>query len=278
MWRKYIPAGTGPFPTVLVVHGVGFHAGSPMDNGVEKVSRDLQSSGFLALAVTYRLAQCGRITGQDPNYQDPLSGRPPEQTDDIKSLIRAARLSLPTLCNGNVGVLGGSAGASHAVFVSLDKTASPPNTYPNWCQNGNDDRPLCAVGLSGAYDFSDRLPPGYEDLLVFIRDMQNYTNSCVLADQKSVSPVAKVQPESQQTFKPIYVINSENDSMPWHQIEDLRCTLVGAQINSDLYTVKTISGMDHSFNLWLDQVSPPSPTKVRDEVIAFLTDHVMNPP
>ncbi len=225
-----------PFPPCWSSTGVGFHGGDATDAGVEKVSRDLQSRGYLALAVTYRLAQCGRITGQDPNYEDPLSGRPPEQTDDIKSLIKAAR-SLTTLCNGNVGVLGGSAGGSHAIFVALDKTPSPPNTYPNWCQNGNDDRPLCAVGLSGAYDLSDRLPTGYEDLHQFIGDVQNYTNSCVLADQKNVSPVAKVRPESQQTFKPIYVINSEQDPMPWHQIEDLRCTLVSAGINSNLYRI-----------------------------------------
>src|SRR5437763_15372831 len=51
-WRKYIPSGTGPFPTVLVVHGQGFHGGSPMDAGVEQVSRDLQARGYLALAVT----------------------------------------------------------------------------------------------------------------------------------------------------------------------------------------------------------------------------------
>ena len=93
--------------------------------GVEKVSRDLQSSGYLALAVTYRLARCGRITGQDPNYEDPLSGRPPEQTDDIKSLIKAAR-SLTNLCNGNVGVLGGSGGASHAIFVSAEPGPAEP--------------------------------------------------------------------------------------------------------------------------------------------------------
>jgi acetyl esterase/lipase len=97
---------------------------------VEKVCRDLQASGYLALAVTHRLAQCGRISGQDPNYEDPLSGRPPQQIDDIKSLIKAAR-SLTSLCNGDVGVIGGSAGGSHAVFVALDKTASPANTYPN---------------------------------------------------------------------------------------------------------------------------------------------------
>src|SRR5438552_229323 len=99
--------------------------------GVEKVSRDLQSSGYLALAVTYRLARCGRITGQDPNYEDPLSGRPPEQTDDIKSLMKAA-CSLTTLCNGSVVVFGGSAGGSPPFFVPLKKTPTPPTTYPNW--------------------------------------------------------------------------------------------------------------------------------------------------
>jgi acetyl esterase/lipase len=129
-WRKYVPSGTGPFPTVLVIHGGGFHDGNSTDAGVEKVCRDLQASGYLALAVTHRLAQCGRISGQDPNYEDPLSGRPPQQIDDIKSLIKAAR-SLTSLCNGDVGVIGGSAGGSHAVFVALDKTASPANTYPN---------------------------------------------------------------------------------------------------------------------------------------------------
>src|SRR5437016_3172152 len=126
-----------PTPPFWLSHGGGFHSGNSTDAGVEKVSRDLQSSGYLALAVTYRLAQCGRIQGQDPNYLDPLSGRPPEQTDDIKSLIKAARSI--SLCNGNVGVIGGSAGGSHGVFVALDKTASPANTYPNWCQNGHDD-------------------------------------------------------------------------------------------------------------------------------------------
>ena len=35
-WRKYIPAGTSPFPTVLVVHTGGWHSGSPTDAGGRK--------------------------------------------------------------------------------------------------------------------------------------------------------------------------------------------------------------------------------------------------
>jgi acetyl esterase/lipase len=240
---------------------------------VEKVCRDLQASGYLALAVTHRLAQCGRISGQDPNYEDPLSGRPPQQIDDIKSLIKAAR-SLTSLCNGDVGVIGGSAGGSHAVFVALDKTASPANTYPNWCQNGEDDRPLCAVGLSGAYDLSDRL----DQTQSYVNDNENYTNTSDRITQRSFSPVAKVRAESEQTFMPLYLVNSDGDSMPPHQIEDMRCALVGAGINSNLYTVKTITqNFDHAFALWSDRLFQGGP-KVRDKVLEFLDDHVKNPP
>ena len=277
-WQIYIPTGTGPFPTVIIFHGGLFSSGSLKEGGVQRVCGDLQRAGFLAVAVNYRLAPCGRIAGQDPNYQDPLSGRPPQQTDDAKSLIRAAR-SLTTLCNGNVGVLGGSSGGSLAVFTALDKTPSPPSTYPHWCQDGHDDRPLCAVGLSAGCDLSDRVPPGYEGLESFIYTVQNYTNSCVLSEQKSVSPVAVLKSESEQTFKPLYLVNSEMDSMPWHQIEDMRCALVDKSINAALYTIRTIAGKsDHSFDLWLDQVNLPLRTKVRDEVLAFLEDHVKNPP
>jgi len=66
--------------------------------------------------------------------------------------------------------------------------------------------------------------------------------------------------------------------LPWHQIEDMRCTLASNGINQNLYTVKTIlQNSDHAFNLWPDRVTPGGP-KVRDQVLAFLDDHVKNPP
>jgi hypothetical protein len=59
----------------------------------------------------------------------------------------------------------------------------------------------------------------------------------------------------------------------------MRCALVSAGINPNLYTVRTIPlKFDHAFDLWLDRINPSSPTKVRDEVIAFLEGHVKNPP
>jgi hypothetical protein len=77
---------------------------------------------------------------------------------------------------------------------------------------------------------------------------------------------------------PLYLVNSDGDSMPPHQIEDMRCALVGAGINSNLYTVRTIlDHNEHAFALWSVRIFPGGP-KVRDQVLAFLDDHVKNPP
>jgi hypothetical protein len=97
-------------------------------------------------------------------------------------------------------------------------------------------------------------------------------------DQAPVSPVAKVNSQTEQTFTPLYLVNSDGDSTPPNQIEDMRCALVSAGINSNLYTVRTIVGnADHAFALWSDRITPTGP-KVRDQVLAFLDDHVKNPP
>ena len=111
------------------------------------------------------------------------------------------------------------------------------------------------------------------------QDDENYTNTTDRIAQKSVSPVAQVKSQTEQSFMPLYLVNSDGDSgMPPHQIEDMRCALVSAGINSNLYTVITLVGnVDHAFALWSDRLVPRGP-KVRDLVLAFLDDHVKNPP
>ena len=84
--------------------------------GQEQASAFLQSKGYFVVSVTYRLAPCGKITHQSDAWPNGIrpdsSGRPPQQTDDVKSAILAVRADTAH-CNGHIGLLGRlSAGAS----------------------------------------------------------------------------------------------------------------------------------------------------------------------
>lgn len=113
-WRKFIPDPVqfpGKRPTVLVYHVGGWNSGGTRDAGVEQVCRDFVRKGYFALAATYRLAPCRVIEGQHVHDNTPAgiaSGRPEQQTHDVEAEVRAARAE--ELCNGWVGIVGGSAG------------------------------------------------------------------------------------------------------------------------------------------------------------------------
>src|SRR5689334_17757042 len=55
-WIVYAPAGRGPWPAVLVIHGGFFTAGSADDTGVATCAQDLAKAGYIAFSINYRLA------------------------------------------------------------------------------------------------------------------------------------------------------------------------------------------------------------------------------
>src|SRR6266496_3405586 len=83
-------------------------------------------------------------------------------------------------CNGWVAVVGGSAGATHAITVALDTNPTLGGVWPSWFQGGHDDRPDCAVMLSTIYDFADWTPPtllGATDAQFVHLGMRNYAQA-----------------------------------------------------------------------------------------------------
>ncbi|HEY1583423.1 MAG TPA: hypothetical protein VGF73_10035 [Chthoniobacterales bacterium] len=167
------------------------------------------------------------------------------------------------------------------MFCAFDKTPNPPNTYPNWCNDSpaDDDRPDCAVGLSGNYDFIASL--GNDDTTRNI--IANYTNTCVLLDtmggpdQFSVSPVAQLKRESVQSFKPIYALNSAMEYQPVGQLQDLLCALQDKGIDPAKYKILTVIDPEeqaHAFALWRIRLTPTSDRLVRDEVTDFFNQYV----
>src|SRR5437016_1681489 len=123
------PTPTPTWTTILVIHGGGFWRGSPFPDAADEtqniidVANDLADAGYYVLVVAYRLAPSGLIPGQtrqddahDPNH---ISGFAPYQEYDVEALVKAARRD-PHVRGRKVGIIGGSAGATHAIWASLD--------------------------------------------------------------------------------------------------------------------------------------------------------------
>lgn len=141
---------SGPRPVALVAHA-GLFRGGDFDDAVNSpVYRDLLNAGFLVFGINYRLAPPGMIDGQADHDLDENSGRPPQQTNDMKQQVLSARAD--TRGNGTVVVIGGSTGGSHGVWVAID-IASQGGL--NWQTSNRVD---AASSCSGAYDYS-RIDP-----------------------------------------------------------------------------------------------------------------------
>lgn len=237
-WDVYTPAGRGPWPAVLVIHGGLFVSGSSNDLGVGGCAQDLANAGYIAFAINYRLAPPGTIPGQTS------IGRFPEQYDDVQLAVLAARNDARS--NGKVGAVGGSAGATHAVWVSATGTRGV-------------DRPDATVGLSGAYDFSDSTPD--QMLNLFQKAVTNYVGVPVTDTEAlfAASPVSQVN----RSVAPLYLADSEGDIMPASQLIDLVNRLTAVRARN--FQALTLPGAGHSFANW---------PLVANNAIAFLNGYL----
>ncbi len=231
-WTIYPGAGPGPHPAVLVIHGGGFRMEPPSPKTFE-AARDAAAAGFNAFHVEYRLASRDGLPGQKS------LGQFPDQTNDLKIAVRAAR-KYPG-GNGKVGAIGGSAGGAHDVFLAATGTVG-------------DDRLDAAVALSGAYDFNDQssAQPNFRRLV------ENYAGSPDPAALTKASPITYVDKQ----IAPLYVIASDNDAMPPEQYTDLikKLKAVGATNFQELLRPNSRA---HAFAYW---------PEVRTQCLSFLKE------
>ncbi len=112
----------------IVIHGGGYSAGEMQT----AVAQDLSQYGFLSVAIEYRLAP-PHLEMNSPPHPFPGQnlirddGHFPEQTDDVRDAIIHYRSDPRS--NGEVVVIGGSAGASHALYLAA--TGTPGNDMPD---------------------------------------------------------------------------------------------------------------------------------------------------
>ena len=235
-WTVYTPEGTGPWPAVLVIHGGGFKGGTPTSSPESvSCSRDLAAAGFMTFSVEYRLAPPGALPGQVTD------GRFPDQSDDVKLAVLAARND--PRCNGQVGAVGGSAGGYQTAFIAGTGTVGA-------------DRIDVGVSLSGAYDFSDDSPnpnlKGFQDNVI------NYVGVTTqdIPELQAASPVYLCDAQT----APLFLINTEDDSMPFSQLGDLTRRL--DELGVTTYQTLSLPGSQHAFSYW---------STVKTQAIDFLT-------
>lgn len=219
-WDVYLPTSNPPWNAVLVIFGGRFSGGNRQTVG--GIASYLASQGFVALAIDYRTDMPNSFTGQQvPVYAPPAS---PNQPGDVKLAVKAARTGIipggGSLIEGNVtgkvGAVGGSSGASHAL----------------WCAATGDpliDKLDAAVLFSGAYKFDDQAslnwqPDPHECLFVdtFCEDVTLYcqTSGCTVLNTAlhDGSPIYQVGAD----VSPLYWVSDPGDSITPFQFLDLK--------------------------------------------------------
>jgi len=286
-------------PGVIVIHGTNWNAGEAADNAGQ-TQQIAERGGFFAASVWYELGPNvdtaeGYIPNQPCHETDGTNAgdRMKLEVNDIKNYVKAMRAD--PRCNGWVAVVGGSAGATHAITVALDTNRSPNNgdDWPRWFQGGHDDRPDCAVMLSAIYDFSDWTPPTGltqtdSDFVHF--GMRNYAqvpNPIAVSTLASLplNPVNLVPGAIAHGFKPIYMVNSYHDHpTAYHQLVTMVCLLQNSGLSEGAdYQYLTIPGGMHSFHYWGSSDHTGNDCNghectVSDDVIGFLMFHAFGLP
>jgi acetyl esterase/lipase len=131
-----LPAGPGPHPAVLLVHGGGWAAGSRKE--VSAAALEFAKRGYAAAAVDYRLA---------PRHVFPA------QIEDVKRSVRWLRANAAThrIDPDRIGAWGGSAGAH---LVALLGTTTPKDGLEGPGDERQSSRVRCVAGWAGPYDLA----------------------------------------------------------------------------------------------------------------------------
>ena len=129
-------AGSGPYPTILCIHGGGFRAGTR--ESYDKLCVTLAGRGYVAATITYRLA---------PAHPFPAA------VQDCKAAVRWLRANAgkyhidPT----RIGVTGGSAGGHLAQFLGVTAGVKEFEGEGNLDQSRAVN---CVVNFFGPSDFT----------------------------------------------------------------------------------------------------------------------------
>lgn len=238
------PAGDGPFPAVLCIHGGGFRAGKR--ESYDALCLTLAQQGFVAVTITYRLA---------PAFPFPAA------VYDCKAAVRwlRANASKYRISPDKIGALGGSAGAHLAQFLGV--TAGVPEFEGD--QNpGFSSAVSCVVNWYGPSDFTQSYGKSVDAAevlpLFFGGNLDQKRKEHVIG-----SPLNWVTPRSAPT---LCIHGTEDKYVAFEQSEWLVSRLKASQVDVELLKME---GAGHGFK-------GPDLAKAQEASLEFLKARLKN--
>ncbi len=261
-WAVFLPPTATPRPAVLVIFGGEFKEGNR--SYVYSYAAQIAAQGFVALAIDYRTDLPNNFTMQQtPVYAPPAN---PNQPGDVKMAVSAARTGLlpsPTpgtqsiiygRITGKVAAVGGSSGASHALWCAATGSLST-------------DRLDAAVLFSGAYKFDDNQSLGWQgdpsctylNGINFCPDVSRYCQvippNCTSTLQGALhagSPIYQVGADG-SIPSPLYWVSDPGDLITPFQYWDLAAVIESLHLGPPAYTGVMLTGCGHGFENWQAQ-------------------------
>ena len=138
MGDLYAPAGAGPFPALVAVHGGGWQGGAR--STFQYWGAYLAERGYVLFAISYRLAKKGQKMF-------------PQAVQDVLAAVQFVRASARSFKvePERIGLFGASAGAHLAALAALGGERFKGG-YPNDAHASVSARVKALVGVYGVYD------------------------------------------------------------------------------------------------------------------------------
>jgi acetyl esterase/lipase len=139
----YLPAGAGPFPALVAVHGGGWQAG--VRSAFQYWGPWLAERGYVLFAISYRLAKKGQKTF-------------PQAVDDVLAAVQFVRGNAGQfkVDPERIGLFGASAGAHLASLAALGGNAAVfKGAYPQDAHASVGTKVKALVGVYGVYDVAE---------------------------------------------------------------------------------------------------------------------------
>lgn len=228
----YHPAGPGPFPAVVVVHGGGWQFGDRKN--LADASRYLAQNGLAAFAIDYRLAAVGK------NYT-PY----PAAVEDVRASIRWVRTHAAdyNVDPSKIGLLGSSSGAHLVSLVGMEGKGP--------LDQG--DRVKAIVSWSGPQDVVELYQDGPSRAQVAVDKFTGCRDGLPACESifKEISPITYVD----SSDPPLFFANGRNELVPIAGALEMDEALADAGVSHKLVQVPGSFHAQH----YADHTSPLLP-------------------